>query len=493
MNPDNERPRRGPARCGSANENSGTSSSKPAVTSSRPSRLAAAQRRPSSTRSSISTNSGKLAKPSRPIATLATWIAAKNATQCSASDAPLPTRRRSNGGAPRVRNARARARAPPRRRRAAEHDRQRRQVEPFAEQPRKAEQQHGAVQRRTSAIAVRRGKWVGERRSAAHPRRRSRSSAAVAPDAAALELPPAARPHHETDIPGGPTMPTPISVAKAIAAVRKAPGTRVKVAVADIDGVLRGKYLHKEKFYSAVEGGFGFCDVVFGWDMMDVTLRQHDAHRLAQGLSRRARADRPRHACARCRGTTTCHSSSAISSSQKGGREAPLPICPRQVLKRVLKRAEKLGVIADVRHGVRVVQLPRDAADRGPTSRASRRRRSRRACSAIRCCAPTRTARSSRRCSTRWPRSACRSKACTPRPVPASTRRRSCSRKRWSRRTARSCSRRARRKSASRFGIMPSFMAKWSKDYPGLLRPLPHVAVRRQEEPVPRRQAAGTA
>ena len=44
-------------------------------------------------------------------------------------------------------------------------------------------------------------------------------------------------------------MPTPISVAKAIAAVRSAPGTRVKVAVSDIDGVLRGKYLHKEKFY----------------------------------------------------------------------------------------------------------------------------------------------------------------------------------------------------------------------------------------------------
>ena len=66
-------------------------------------------------------------------------------------------------------------------------------------------------------------------------------------------------------------MPTPLPVAEAIAAVRDAPGTRVKVAVSDIDGVLRGKYLHKDKFYSAVEGGFGFCDVVFGWDMMDVT------------------------------------------------------------------------------------------------------------------------------------------------------------------------------------------------------------------------------
>src|SRR5262245_11018280 len=51
-------------------------------------------------------------------------------------------------------------------------------------------------------------------------------------------------------------MPLSTPAAKAIAAVRHAPGTRVKVAVSDIDGVLRGKYIHKDKFYSAAEGGF---------------------------------------------------------------------------------------------------------------------------------------------------------------------------------------------------------------------------------------------
>ena len=45
--------------------------------------------------------------------------------------------------------------------------------------------------------------------------------------------------------------------------------THVKVAVTDIDGLLRGKYLHKDKFFSALEHGFGFCDVVLGWDMSD--------------------------------------------------------------------------------------------------------------------------------------------------------------------------------------------------------------------------------
>jgi glutamine synthetase len=43
----------------------------------------------------------------------------------------------------------------------------------------------------------------------------------------------------------------------------------VKVGVFDIDGVLRGKYMSRSKFLSALEGGFGFCDVVLGWDSYD--------------------------------------------------------------------------------------------------------------------------------------------------------------------------------------------------------------------------------
>jgi len=43
----------------------------------------------------------------------------------------------------------------------------------------------------------------------------------------------------------------------------------VKVGVFDIDGILRGKYMSKEKFFSALEKGFGFCDVVLGWDSKD--------------------------------------------------------------------------------------------------------------------------------------------------------------------------------------------------------------------------------
>ena len=51
--------------------------------------------------------------------------------------------------------------------------------------------------------------------------------------------------------------------------VKSHPSGRVKLAVTDMDGVLRGKYISTEKFLAVAEGDLGFCDVVFGWDMAD--------------------------------------------------------------------------------------------------------------------------------------------------------------------------------------------------------------------------------
>ncbi len=59
------------------------------------------------------------------------------------------------------------------------------------------------------------------------------------------------------------------SAADARALVESLGATQVKVGVFDIDGIMRGKYISRDKFISSLDGGFGFCDVVFGWDCQD--------------------------------------------------------------------------------------------------------------------------------------------------------------------------------------------------------------------------------
>lgn len=45
---------------------------------------------------------------------------------------------------------------------------------------------------------------------------------------------------------------------------------KVKLAGIDVDGMLRGKVISKKKFLSIAKEGFGFCSVIFGWDMHDL-------------------------------------------------------------------------------------------------------------------------------------------------------------------------------------------------------------------------------
>lgn len=46
--------------------------------------------------------------------------------------------------------------------------------------------------------------------------------------------------------------------------------TKIKVAGLDFDGILRGKIISKDKFFSSLKGGFGMSSAVYGWDMHDV-------------------------------------------------------------------------------------------------------------------------------------------------------------------------------------------------------------------------------
>ncbi len=58
--------------------------------------------------------------------------------------------------------------------------------------------------------------------------------------------------------------------------IKESKANKVKIAIADIDGILRGKVVSLDKFNGIVEGGFGFCNVVFGWDSSDVAYDNTD-------------------------------------------------------------------------------------------------------------------------------------------------------------------------------------------------------------------------
>jgi glutamine synthetase len=128
----------------------------------------------------------------------------------------------------------------------------------------------------------------------------------------------------------------------ALAAIRADTGNRVKVAVSDIDGVLRGKYLHKDKFFGAAESGFGFCDVVFGWDMMDACYDNTKVTGWHHGFpDAMVRLDLDTY-----RTVPWDDKVPFVLGEFVTANGDPHPICPRQILRRVLKRAEKLGLQA---------------------------------------------------------------------------------------------------------------------------------------------------
>ncbi|MFT3703362.1 MAG: glutamine synthetase family protein [Agriterribacter sp.] len=65
-------------------------------------------------------------------------------------------------------------------------------------------------------------------------------------------------------------MPSALTTATLIKELADSNTQKIKLAITDLDGVLRGKVMSFDKFKSIAESGFGFCDVVFGWDAGDV-------------------------------------------------------------------------------------------------------------------------------------------------------------------------------------------------------------------------------
>lgn len=122
--------------------------------------------------------------------------------------------------------------------------------------------------------------------------------------------------------------------------VKQQDGNYVKFAVADIDGVLRGKAVSKKKFLKSLDTGAGFCNVVFGWDSGDRVYENSDVT-----------------------GWHTGYPDSTASVDIQTFRKIPWddgtpffladfhqseelsPVCPRTLLKRVRNQCLELGYL----------------------------------------------------------------------------------------------------------------------------------------------------
>ncbi len=113
----------------------------------------------------------------------------------------------------------------------------------------------------------------------------------------------------------------------------------IKIGLFDNDGVMRGKYMSRDKFFSSLEKGFSFCDVVLGWDSKD---------QLYDNVT--------------YTGWHTGYPDAPVRILPDSCRELPLEenmllflgefaqqaeaVCPRGTLRKVIQKAEDMGFIA---------------------------------------------------------------------------------------------------------------------------------------------------
>src|SRR5215472_5068504 len=118
--------------------------------------------------------------------------------------------------------------------------------------------------------------------------------------------------------------------------------TKVKVGGYDVDGVLRGKYIALDKFWSALGDGMGFCDVVFGWDIADALYDNAAVTGWSTGYpDAQGRIDPETFRTSPWEpGTATF----LLDFALKDG--TPHPACPRSLLKQVIAKAQALGIEA---------------------------------------------------------------------------------------------------------------------------------------------------
>ncbi len=129
------------------------------------------------------------------------------------------------------------------------------------------------------------------------------------------------------------------SVEDAKAIINERGIDNVKIGFFDADGVMRGKYMSRLKFFSSLDKGFAFCDVVLGWDSNDELYDN-----------------------VKYTGWHTGYPDAPMRVIPESGREIPFEentllflgeftdeaekVCPRGTLRKVLKRADDMGLAA---------------------------------------------------------------------------------------------------------------------------------------------------
>lgn len=128
---------------------------------------------------------------------------------------------------------------------------------------------------------------------------------------------------------------------KKLAEYKDKGAKRVKIAITDIDGVMRGKYLSLKKFESILQSTGAFCDCIFGWDLDDKLYENgvkftgwHTAYPDAKFKiiidSERWLEDE----------NLPFFLGEFVANDEK----SPHSICPRNLLKRVLNEANEMGL-----------------------------------------------------------------------------------------------------------------------------------------------------
>ncbi|NOX15232.1 MAG: glutamine synthetase, partial [Epsilonproteobacteria bacterium] len=126
---------------------------------------------------------------------------------------------------------------------------------------------------------------------------------------------------------------------EAIDLIEKRGIKQIKIATTDMDGILRGKYVNKDKFLSILQSDIGFCDVLFGWDSQDELYTKDSITGWGSAYPDAiGQID-----------ISTCRELPLEENSllflvdfQQGGKHKD--VCPRTLLKNVIKQGKEIGL-----------------------------------------------------------------------------------------------------------------------------------------------------